>query len=463
MPKDLQGFLKSLDKSHPERLLKVGAPVDPNLFETTALMEHMARRGIERTALFENVKDMRGDDSAFPLLYNLFVTRSHCALALGLPADEDRMALTHEISRREFVEGETVVVPLVEAPVKENVLVGDAADMRMLPVGMHHKLDVGPYLTMICVMKSPVGGFYDMTFTKNMVKNKQKLSISTHPHHHLDSIIKEYEQMQRRVPVVIVLGHHPAFSLSTCCITPYGNDDYKTAGAFLGEPLRLTPSTTWGDEFLVPADAEIIIEGEIPLGVKESQNPFGEILGYYQGEHERPIVEVTAITHRNGAIMQGIFPGHAEHWVLGGLPKEGSTFNSIKKNVAGVKAVHLPNSGCGRVSCYISMKKDFENEPRKAAMQAFIEMPNLKFVVVVDEDVDVYNEREVLWAMTTRTWWDQDLEVIRKVQDFRDWLGTAVAIVDATRPKNRPFPLKNDIPQNVLDRMEFSEILKGLG
>jgi UbiD family decarboxylase len=311
-------------------------------------------------------------------------------------------------------------------------------------------------------MKSPVGNFYDMTFTKNLLKSKQRLSISAHAHHHLESILGEYEQLQRRAPVAIILGHHPALSLSTCCLSPYGNDDYATAGAFLGEPLRLTPSETWGEDFLVPADAEIIIEGEIPLGVKESQNPFGEILGYYQEEHLRPVVEVTAITHRKEAVMQGIFPGHLEHWILGGLPKEGSAYNAIRKNVAGVKAVHLPPSGCGRVSCYISIKKEFENDARKAAMQAFIEMPNLKFVVVVDDDVDVYNEREVLWAMVTRTWWDQDLEVIRKVQDFREWLGNAVALVDATRPRDRPFPIKNGISQDVLDRMAMSDVLKGL-
>jgi len=93
-------------------------------------------------------------------------------------------------------------------------------------------------------------------------------------------------------------------------------------------------------------------------------------------------------------------------------------------------------------------------------MQAFIEMPNLKFAVVVDEDVDVYNEREVLWAMVTRTWWDSDLQLINKVQSFRGWLGDAIAIVDATRPKNRTFPIKNEIPQEALDRIQIERYLK---
>lgn len=463
MPKTLQGFLESLERGHPERLLRVKEPIDPNVFEATALLEHLDRRGAEKTVLFEDVKDTKGGHSAFPLLYNLFVTRAHCALALDLPPTADKMELTLEMSRREQQVGSTEVVAAADAPCKENVLVGDRADVRQLPVAMHHKLDVGPYLTMICVMRSPVSGAYDMTFTKNMVKSKHRMSVCAHGHHHLGRIITEHETLQRRTPVAIILGHHPALSLSTCCLTPYGNDDYATAGAFLGEPLRLTPSQTWGADFLVPADAEIIVEGEIPLGIRESQNPFGEILGYYQEECLRPVVDVTAITYRNGAILQGIFPGHSEHWILGGIPKEASVFNAIRKNVPGVRAVHLPGSGCGRVSCYISIKKEFENDARKAAMQAFIEMPNLKFAVVVDEDVDVYNEREVLWAMTTRTWWDQDLEVVRKVQDFRPWLGHAVAMVDATRPVGASFPIKNEIPADALDRMARSEVLKALG
>jgi 2,5-furandicarboxylate decarboxylase 1 len=88
----------------------------------------------------------------------------------------------------------------------------------------------------------------------------------------------EYEDRNLRAPVIVILGHHPAFYLSSCAMTAMGNNDYLTASAFLKEPLRLTPSTTWGEKFMVPADAEVIIEGEILPGVRQPQNPFGEIL-----------------------------------------------------------------------------------------------------------------------------------------------------------------------------------------
>ena len=184
----------------------------------------------------------------------------------------------------------------------------------------------------------------------------------------------------------------------------------------------------------MPADAEIIIEGEVPPNVRRSQNPFGEVLRYYQVTMDVPIVEVTAVTHRRNAIVQDIWAGQKDHWNLGGITKEGSVYNSIKRNIPGIKAIHLPHSGCGRVICYISIKKEFPNEPKKAALQAFADMPNLKLCVVVDDDVDVFNEREVMWAVGTRTHWDRDLDVIREVQNFRGWLGDSVAVVDATRP-----------------------------
>jgi 2,5-furandicarboxylate decarboxylase 1 len=318
---------------------------------------------------------------------------------------------------------------------------------------MHQKDDVAPYHTMACAMRGINSDFYDITFTKNRYYSPQRMSFSAHKHHHLEAMTCEYEEQNQRAPVIVILGHHPAFYLSSCAMTAFGNNDYLTASAFLREPLRLTPSTTWGDKFMVPADAEVIIEGEIPPHVRDKQNPFGEILGYYQGEMEVPVIEVTAITMRKNAIVQDFWPGHMDHWNLGSIPKEGSVYNVIKKNVPGIKAIPLAASGCGRCICYISIKKEFENEPNKAGMQAFVEMPNLKLAVIVDDDIDVFNEREVMWAVATRVHWDKDIEIIREVQSFRGWLGDAVAIIDATIPLKGGWPKRNEIHPDAFERV----------
>lgn len=453
MSKDLRGFLAQEEKKRPGSLLRFKEPIDPNQFETIAFLKHLEQRGEEKMVLFENVRTMKGKPSPFPLFYNPFVTRQLCADGLGMGNLQSHMELSLEVARLEQRKGKLRNLPKAKAPCKEIVLKGTDADIGTLPIPMHHKDDVGPYFTMACVMKSPDGGFYDITFTKNMYYGPRKMSFSAHPHHHLEAIVQEHEKRNQRAPVVVILGHHPAFFLSACCVTPFGNDDYRTAAAFLKEPLRLTPSETWGKNFLVPADAEVIIEGEVPPGVREKQNPFGEILGYYQEEMKVPVIEVTAISHRKNGIVQDFWPGRMDHWNLGGIPKEGSVFNLIKKNVPGIRAIHLSPSGCGRSICYISIRKEFDNEPHKAAMQAFVEMPNLKLAVIVDEDIDVFNEREVLWAVGTRAHWDKNLQVIHKVQSFRGWLGDAVAIIDATRPLKGGFPKRNEVDEEAMKRM----------
>ncbi|MGH7775364.1 MAG: UbiD family decarboxylase domain-containing protein [Candidatus Binatia bacterium] len=453
MSKDLQGFIAREEEKRPGSVIRVKERIDANQYETIAYLKHLDLRGEQKMVLFENVPALNGQPSAFPLFYNPFVSRQFCADALVMGDLKPNMDLSLEVARREQQKGELETIPPGKAPCKEVVLKGPKADLRILPIPMHQKDDVGAYLTMACAMKSTSDGFYDITFTKNMYYEPRRMSFSAHAHHHLEAMTTEYEKKNKRAPVIVILGHHPAFFLSTCCMTPYGNNDYLTAAAFLQEPLRLTPSETWGEDFLVPADAEVIIEGEVPPHVRESQNPFGEILGYYQWEMKVPVVEVTAITHRKKAIVQDFWPGQMDHWNLGGIPKEGSVFNVIKKNVPGIKAIHLPPSGCGRLISYISIKKEFDNDPNKAAMQAFVEMPNLKLAVVVDDDIDVFNEREVMWAVSTRTHWDKDLEVIRKVQSFRGWLGDAVAIIDATRPLKGEFPKRNEVNEEAMERV----------
>ncbi|MGE5816447.1 MAG: UbiD family decarboxylase domain-containing protein [Deltaproteobacteria bacterium] len=453
MAKDLRSFIAQEEQKRPGSVIREKNRVDSNQHETIAYLKHLDVRNESKMVLFENVPALNGQPSDFPLFYNPWVTRQYIADSLDMGQIESYMDVSREVAKLELQKGTTEVIAPGKAPVKEIVLTGDKADLRILPMPMHQKADVAPYHTMTCAMKGLNSDFYDITFTKNRYYEPRRMSFSAHKHHHLEAMTTEYEAKNKRAPVVVMVGHHPAFYLSTCCMTPYGNNDYLTASAFLREPLRLTPSTTWGEDFLVPADAEVIIEGEIPPGVRDTQNPFGEILGYYQEVMDVPVIEVTAITARKNGIVEDFWPGHMDHWNLGSIPKEGSVYNVIKKNIPGIKAIHLAASGCGRCICYISIKKEFENEPNKAGMQAFVEMPNLKLAVIVDEDIDVFNEREVMWAVATRVHWDKDIEIIREVQSFRGWLGDTVAIIDATIPLKGGWPKRNEVDPAAFERV----------
>lgn len=453
MAKDLRSFIALEDKKRPGSIIREKNFIDANNYETVAYLKHLDVRNETKMVLFENVSALNGQKSDFPMFYNPWVMRQYVGDSLDMGAIESYMDVSREVANLELQKGTVEIIAPAKAPVKEIVLTGERADLRILPMAVHQKSDVGPYHTMTCAMKSITGDFYDITFTKNRYYEPRRMSFSAHKHHHLEAMACEYEEKNLRAPVIVILGHHPAFYLSTCCMTPMGNDDYLTASAFLHEPLRLTPSTTWGDKFMVPADAEVIIEGEIPPGVRDSQNPFGEILGYAQPVMKVPVIEITAITARKNGIVEDFWPGHMDHWNLGSIPKEGSVYNVIKKNIPGIKAIHLSASGCGRCICYISIKKEFENEPNKAGMQAFVEMPNLKLAVIVDDDIDVFNEREVMWAVGTRVHWDKDIEIIREVQSFRGWLGDAVAIIDATIPLKGEWPVRNEVEPAAFERV----------
>lgn len=248
------------------------------------------------------------------------------------------------------------------------------------------------------------------------------------------------------MPIAYVLGHHPAFYLGSCALSGIDADEYRTIGGMLGEPLRLVGSETFGDELLVPADAEIVLEGAIRPGETADEGPFGDFTGYYSGEDRAPVMEVTAITHRRDALFVDIFVGHRDHTLLGAVPKEGGIFERVRRIVPTVRAVCLPQSGTGRFHCYVSIAKRVEGEARLAGMAALTASELIKHVVVVDDDIDVFDDREVLWAIATRVQADRDLQVLSGVKGSRldpsapnpDY--ASKLIIDATRRLNIDFP-----------------------
>lgn len=456
----LQEFLAQLESTRPELVRRESREIDPGRHETAAYLQTLEDGGDWPVVVFENPLTFGAEKSAFPLVHNLFATRGLCAAGIGEPLTSDRMALSVRFGELQQSPVPHQVIGRDQAPVLGNVRSGEDADVRMLPAGRYHEKDAGLYFVMACLMKARSGPFYDVTLCKNMVHGPRTLSVSTHGHHHLTRIIAEYEREGLPTPIAVVLGHHPGFFLGACALTPYGNQDYDTIGAYLGAPLRVAPSATLGDDFLIPADAEIVIEGLVQPGARVSQNPFGEITGHYQEKMNAPAMEVTGICFRGGAVMAATFPAHADHINLGSVPKEGSVHAAIGRVVPEVTAIHLPHSGRGRFSAYISMRKRDFRDVQVAAMVALAEMPNLKLVIVVDDDVDVFSEQQVLWAATTQTRWDQDVAVIPRVQSFRSWLGDAVCIVDATRPSDVPdFPEQSHVPPDAFDRLKRRAVI----
>ena len=464
MGQHLGGFLKEFGERMPEDLLRIHKPIAPAAYEVTALLQHLENEKKFPALLFENPLDLNGKPSAFPLLSNLFAARRRCALALGMDPGDEGLALSLEYARRE----ETLLPPTVisksEAAVKEVVKSGDKANVYGLPVVRHHAMDPAPYIDMTPVMKDPDGGFYNAAFMRNMVQGPRRLGLHMSPRHNWQ-IHRKYEAQNRPTPVAIVISHHPAFYLGALNVSPFGVDDYARIGAIMGKPLRLTPSESLGEEFMVPADAEMIIEGHVLPNVKEAEGPFGEFTGYYGPQRMRNVVEVTAITHRRHAIFQHVFTGHRDTWVLGGIPKEGSLFNLIRGVVPTTRAVHFPISGCCRFHCYISIDKKVDGETKQAALAALGGCDFVKHVVVVDADINIYNEEEVMWALATRVQADQDVDVIKNVKgntldpSQTDNIMTSKMIIDATKPVQRPFAARLTVPSKALDSVRIEDFV----
>ncbi len=460
----LRSYLETLEDLYPGEIVRVDKPVRPAEFEVTALLKHLENRNRYPVVFFENPLNVKGQPSAIPLVSNLYATRERCALALGLDPAKSRLELSLEYARRETNQIPPVVIDRSEAPVKQVIKTGDEADLSDYPIVRHHEMDPAPYINMTPVMKDPDEGFYNLAFLRNMYKGSRKLGIHMSPRHNWH-IFRKNEERNDPTPTAIVVSHHPAFYLGALNVAPFGMDDYAVVGGIMGQPLHLVASETLGEDFLVPADADFIVEGFVLPHKREVEGPFGEFTGYYGPQRLRPIIEVTAVTHRRDAIFQHTFVGHRDNWVLGGIPKEGTIYNVIRGVVPTVKSVHFALSGSCRFNCYISIDKKVEGESKQAALAAFGAIDFIKNIVVVDSDIDVYNEQEVMFAVATRVQADQDIDMIKNVKGNTldpsqlDDITTTKMLVDATKPVNRPFPERVRLPQEALDRFQLEDYI----
>jgi 2,5-furandicarboxylate decarboxylase 1 len=467
MAKDLRTFLAQL-ASRPGDLVEIERAVRPHDFEATALLKQLEDHRQYPAVLFRHPTDVYEQPSPFALLSNVYATRERCALMLGVdPATPYReVSLAYGQAARGSIE--PAVIAPDAAPVRECVWQGAEADVGRLPIVRHFAMDLGPVLTMSHVMRSHEG-FYDVSFAKTFYKwDPRRMVVSIHTRD-LSRMVKEYADRDEPAPIVNVLGHHPAFHLGVVARSPWGNNDYATLGAFLGEPLRLTPSVTWGDRFLVPADAEMVVEGEIPPGQLDLCDPFGEVARLYQAQCLRPVFEVKAITFRHGAIMQDVFSGFRDSFPLGALVKEAALEDALRPRFPNLQAVHVPDSSCGVSVAYIAVRDIPPGEADAIGALALETVPIMKLAVIVDDDINVFDEAQVLWAVYTYPDLRSGITVHRPDGTARwwpqagfgasNWSGRVV--LDATRPRDFAFGSRSEVPREALERVRLADYLPG--
>jgi 2,5-furandicarboxylate decarboxylase 1 len=286
-----------------------------------------------------------------------------------------------------------------------------------------------------------------------MYLDSHHLAIYMSPRH-LWAYFQDLEAKEEPMPIGIVLGHHMAFMLSASSLTALDEDEYEAAGGLLGEPLRVVPSETYGDRLLVPADAEIVLEGEIVPKKRTIEGPFGEFTFYLGAQRVSWLVRVRAITHRRQPVLHFVYGAHLDH-LRAHFPIEASIYQRVKQAVPGVKDVSWLESG-GAFHLAISMKKRTEGEPMRAAMAALSASNFIKHVFVIDEDLDPGSPGDVMWAVSTCVQSDSAITLLKNIQgqlldpSIRQETKGAGMIIDATRPLDRPFPPRATVPAEAL-------------
>ncbi len=463
MAKDLRSYLQELVEKRPQELLVVDREVDWR-FEACAVVEKFERENKFPMIFFKKIKG-----SEIPLIINLGASYERLALALGSSSVEQMEKELAHMERHPIAPRE---VPRAEAPVKQVILKGDEADLDLFPVLTHNEFDAGRYINaaaMIC--KERGTGICNMGLYRHQKQGKRQLGVMINPANHGSYVRAEYEEHNEAMEVALVIGHHPAVNMAAVSKQAGVGQELESAGAFLREPLEMVKAETV--DLLVPARAEIVIEGIVPPHKRQYEGPFGEWPHYYYKEGDQPFIEVTAITMRRRPIYQSIHSAHFEHNIIGAAPRLGSLYRRIKEAIPSVKAVNLPLSGAARSHCYISLKKRAEGEPKQAALAAFITEPSIKHVIVVDDDIDVFNETQVLWALAMRFQADRDLGILTNI------LGSHLnptaygfnrmekgpmetkLIFDATKPlPPYEFPREAKAPEEVIRKIDLQQYVR---
>jgi len=448
MAQDLRSFLDTVKRKHAEDFLIISREVDP-AYEITAITVKLEQEGRRRPILlFEKVKG-----SKFPVITNLHASRSRLALSINAKPEEMQKVYLGAMERP--------MPPKVvsKAPVKDVVLGGDKVNLYDLPQIVHHEGDAGPYITAaISFAKDPAGDTWNCAYNRLMIKARDTTSIHLTLAKHLWEFQRVAEAQSKPLPVAFAIGVHPAIALGCLAIGSIDEDERAIMSGLLGEPLELVKCET--SDLLVPAHAEIILEGEILPHERTPEGPFGEFTGYSLGERQREVLKVRAITHRRDAIFQDITVGHLDHLMLSTTPIEANLYRAVRAMVPTVKSVRVP----APFTCYVSIEQRISGQAKNTILAVLGADLYMKRVVVVDHDVDIFNDRQMSWAIATRCQPDRDIVIITNTRgsdldpSTREDGNTSKWGVDATaKPSLAAYTPRHRIPKEVWQRINLKD------
>jgi UbiD family decarboxylase len=431
----LRGFLEATGNIFPEEILRIREPVSREL-EMTSVIFELDRTGRSPVVIFENVVG-----SKMPVVTNIAGNRKLLAHCLG--ATPDTLPTAFRERCQSYIPCEVVD----KGAWDDIVMEGDQVDLTQLPIPFQFAVDAAPYITagQICA-RDPETGVDTTGFHRLMLKSKNRLGISLHSRRRMHEFHRRAEARGHSLPAAVVIGTHPLHYMGSMVYAyPPHVRKYEIIGGLFGEPYRLARCGVGDIE--VPAGAEMIIEGEILADVREPEGPFGEFTGYASYRSTQNVFVAHRIRMRRDAFFHSVVSGMSrDHILMSCVTREGEILNALRRNLPNVKAVHVPHKTCGAFLAIVSMKKTAEGEPKMAMLTALGTELYTKHVIVVDDDVDIFDMEDVMWAVATRVRAEKDIflvpgvksAIIDPTSDPKTFTVTKMGI-DATAPLDEGF------------------------
>jgi 4-hydroxy-3-polyprenylbenzoate decarboxylase/2,5-furandicarboxylate decarboxylase 1 len=435
---DLRSFLAFLEKNG--ELLKIEREIKVK-YEIAAGIRKISN--IQGPALsFENVK---GYDT--PVVGGVFATRRRALLGLEMKEEtvfDEFLRRIKKPIKPKFVD---------DGPCKEVVLEGNEVDLLKFPIPIYSEGDAGPYITVgVQISKDPETGSKNAGIYRMQVKGKNKLGIMAHQFQDISIQFSKAEKRNEPLEVATAIGLDPVIPLASQVKVPYGVDELGVAGGLRKKAVEVVKCKTVDLE--VPATAEMVIEGKILPNIREPEAPFGEFTGYMGDQENNPVVEVTAITHREDPIHQACLTGTptTENHILKEIPYEVTLYDDLKGIFPEVKAVNFSPAGGCQLLAIVSLNQRYKGEAKNLILTSLGHKIRPKCVIVVDDDIDVFDHVQVLWAVVTRSQPVDDIITLQGVAggpldpSTLENDVTSVMGIDATRPFGEPFASVVNIP-----------------
>lgn len=419
--KDLPEFLKFLEKNN--HLKRITEEVSAHL-EITEISRRFLESG-GPALLFERVRKSDGELSEFPVLTNLFASKERIAMALGVKDSaglrefgkllafmknpEPPSSLRETISMIPLAKRILSMPPKTVSKGSSQQVVIENPDLTKLPIQTCWPGDVSPLITWPLIVTKGAGsektdnynlGIYRLQVVSGNKLIMRWLKMRGGAQHHA----RWKELKNKPMPAAAVIGANPALTLAAVMPIPSNISEYNFAGLLQNKAVELVKCKTI--DLKVPADAEIVIEGEVSLQEYLPEGPFGDHTGYYNDVEEFPVFNVKAITMKKKPIYLSTYTGKPpdEPSILGEALNE-MFVPLIQQQFPEIVDFYLPPEGCSYRVAVVSIKKAYPGQAKRIMMGVWSFLQQFmytKFVIVVDEDIDVHDWKEVIWAISTR-------------------------------------------------------------